>query len=1077
MAAMLVCQTSTIESEEGGTINCEHCQAQGTGDNRVYWGIQLDQDLLETIISIYPEWFKDYNLNLTTMADWNSNNTNGGVKGEGGSDMIPLFQSREAITPPKTMVDEGSLRKSMDKNKESLKKKLLQRRPISQLVERGILPPLNAPPSFHLQQQKLERAKMGDILKNKIQHRPSHQELIHQHILEDTTFDDSFHEKHKQLKKSQLADNLNDRISHRPGPLELIEGNILQADEKLIQAVKDGQIPFKKTCEEEGSEHSFSLLTTDEDSSSDGDLSPPQQANDQWQNSFPSLDTSSPSSTLESPSSNKTTSISSPGSQIASPLSLPAISGTSPSANLSTATSSMAVLSNQSISQSQNKDNFSNCNKNRKKSKAKSQPKTRTIKFHEYKGPPSGQKSHGTLLPPVETSYGLLLQQQQLFLQWQLEWQQKYPQVLMSPSQTGDQSSSEGSSLSQTHCKQSQAENNNNIPQQGLSKLEDMKVSDLKAELKRRNLPVSGAKPQLIERLKPYSDFNVSFSTTSSPSNISIPSSSGQSGPVSVDGAFVSPALHQTAKSETLPMSSPVPMDTTITVAAFGTCEPTVGIYQLSNGIQPSVDPMEVDTNVTTDPMVGENTAKEDIVQFQQKRIEELQWELQRSRLQLQQNLLQKPHSQQTFVIPEPSSQSISYSVTSMTATMAAPVSKPNQQHKVQHQGTSNLSNPVSSAAVKANLAAFLHSQHAASQICTSTPNIVQQPVDQDKTFPKVTSFTLCPSTSTASVSKPVKPQASSEPELVRQSKTSLSTLCTMFNGKLSPAKTDSRVLIAQPPPDYDEATKQLQESKQVRFEPYEINNNQSYPAMSNHVNNCHSDQKSVKSQAVDDVLEILIKNGELPPSAAQEPSVTENQILTTISATISSPSSQRTSPSVVSPLAIPNISPGSEPPASVSLPMSPPSTVLNDADPSTATSLDFDLHLELEDFENMEVGVLGSSEERKVESNDTCIQQVTSQTAAERKSIANPSLTNSVHLHDPGMDIELTEWLDSMMPVTCTVAPSTCGINNTQPIGSVTNDHDPLLSNMSVQHDPFDLFCVDEIDFKTPTLMWDFAT
>ena len=53
---------------------------------------------------------------------------------------------------------------------------------------------------------------------------------------------------------------------------------------------------------------------------------------------------------------------------------------------------------------------------------------------------------------------------------------------------------------------------------------------------------------------------------------------------------------------------------------------------------------------------------------------------------------------------------------------------------------------------------------------------------------------------------------------------------------------------IKPPPPQYDEATKLLK----VKIE----------PAQKSHI----------KSQVVDDVLEILIKNGELPPSAAQDP-------------------------------------------------------------------------------------------------------------------------------------------------------------------------------------------------------------
>jgi len=98
----------------------------GNGENQLYWDIQLDQDLLETIINIYPEWFKENTINAMTE--------------ESSSPLMPYLQTieTEAGSPPK--VDNQSLRNAMDKNKESLKVKLMLRRPINQLIEQGILP-------------------------------------------------------------------------------------------------------------------------------------------------------------------------------------------------------------------------------------------------------------------------------------------------------------------------------------------------------------------------------------------------------------------------------------------------------------------------------------------------------------------------------------------------------------------------------------------------------------------------------------------------------------------------------------------------------------------------------------------------------------------------------------------------------------------------------------------------------------------------------------------------------------------------------------------------------------------------
>ncbi|PZC73719.1 hypothetical protein B5X24_HaOG208943 [Helicoverpa armigera] len=131
--------------------------------------------------------------------------------------------------------------------------------------------------------------------------------------------------------------------------------------------------------------------------------------------------------------------------------------------------------------------------KNRKKSKQKQQPKAR-FKFHEYKGPPNAAKASS---PPgsVETPYELLLQQQQLLLQ------------LMLPASPAP--SSAASVASDSSDAYPAPPPPPPLPVSGVTlvssaRFEDMKVSDLRAECKRRNLRVSGPKPQLIDRLRPF---------------------------------------------------------------------------------------------------------------------------------------------------------------------------------------------------------------------------------------------------------------------------------------------------------------------------------------------------------------------------------------------------------------------------------------------------------------------------------------------------------------------------------------------------------------------------------------------
>lgn len=225
-------------------------------------------------------------------------------------------------------------------------------------------------------------------------------------------------------------------------------------------------------------------------------------------------------------------------------------------------------------------------NRNRRTAKfnrQKQQSKQRVIKFHEYKGPSFSKSTtnpntsaNGTFITttgPVTsldglTPYQVRVQQQQLYLQCQLEvhskdtitspilvpihaqspnplvQQQRHqlvqqphlatPMQLASQQQSMDQQPAtpkQPPTLRQHHVNAVHVQQPEGIKSRpvtpslllkspttpvsssmhsalhvtrSLTHLEDLKVADLKQELKQRNLAVSGAKPQLIERLRAH---------------------------------------------------------------------------------------------------------------------------------------------------------------------------------------------------------------------------------------------------------------------------------------------------------------------------------------------------------------------------------------------------------------------------------------------------------------------------------------------------------------------------------------------------------------------------------------------
>ncbi|XP_056144320.1 myocardin-related transcription factor A-like [Lampris incognitus] len=399
--------------------------------------------------------------------------------------------------------------------KNVLQLKLQQRRTREELVNQGIMPPLKSSAAFHVQRRSLERARTEDYLKRKIKSRPERSELIRMHILEETSAEPSLQAKQLRLKRARLADDLNDKISHRPGPMELIHKNILP----VHSSIKEAFIDFPQVS---GENSSF------EEDSNDS-LSPEHPVGQESPLSLDPLP--SPPDTLAA------SSITSPTQFLnqVPPPAPPLPPASEPASSPLMLTNGMAEPAAERASTSAPVKPKPNSDRSiqRPKKPKDSKPKIKKLKYHQYI--PPDQKGDKEPPPQLDSSYAKILQQQQLFLQLQILSQQQqhynYHTILPAPPKPQtDQQPSASASASSSNAVQSppraatapSATASNQAAQSRLSlasaggsrpvslppNLDEMKVAELKSELKLRSLPVSGTKNDLIERLRAYQELS-----------------------------------------------------------------------------------------------------------------------------------------------------------------------------------------------------------------------------------------------------------------------------------------------------------------------------------------------------------------------------------------------------------------------------------------------------------------------------------------------------------------------------------------------------------------------------------------
>ncbi|XP_039265091.2 uncharacterized protein LOC120340792 isoform X2 [Styela clava] len=413
--------------------------------------------------------------------------------------------------------DEDKVVEKEDKYKEikrALALRLQQRRTRKVLADQGIIPPLKSPAAYFEQIQKLERARTGDFLNKKMLDRPERDLLIQKHILEDTSAHDSLVAHQKELKKAQLVDDLNEKIFFRPGVFELVEKNILPADDSVTEALKGGHVQYKKVddFQEEDSSDAFSPeppLSHDQGTSSFGSPPPTFAPSLSPASQILSQQTSMANTTMPSTWANHV-SLSAPITVSKHESMVISSSSSSKMARSSThTTAGHPYLYRQSSSSKSSKISPSALSQ-RNMRKKKEKPKFKKFKYHQYIPPDQQGKSTepSNSMPDIDSPYSRLLEQQQLYLQLQI-MNQHYPSLMnnQKPSTSNQQQT-----ITKNFVPPPPPPPPTNIQPKvekkrrpfTVQQLEEMKVAELKEELKARKEKVTGTKEVLVERLKRY---------------------------------------------------------------------------------------------------------------------------------------------------------------------------------------------------------------------------------------------------------------------------------------------------------------------------------------------------------------------------------------------------------------------------------------------------------------------------------------------------------------------------------------------------------------------------------------------